>query len=374
MELSIVMPCLNEGETLGLCIKKIKKNLKILNISSEIIVADNGSSDQSILIANKQKVKIVHVKKKGYGSALKLGIFHAKGKYILFADADCSYDFNLIPKFYKEISKGYDLVQGCRLPKYGGKIKPGAMPILHRYLGNPFLSTVAKAFHQLPFNDIYCGMRIFRKKIYKNTKIVSDGMVFAIEHLIKTCLITKKVKEIPITLHKDKRIKNKSHLKTFSDGFESLKFLLIFLPKIIFFIPSIIISLIALYFVIQISSFESILNFQMNFTIFISILLFFLSYQIMLFGIASKFIASEIGFSLKNENYFFKIFKLRYAIFATIFLLALALIMNFINFSFISEKIRVLLTILLVYFSTINLINSIMISLIEFLSKKNNYN
>lgn len=374
MELSIVIPCLNEEETLGLCIKKIKKNLESLDIHSEIIVADNGSSDQSISIANNEKVKIVRVKKKGYGSALKRGIFRAKGKYVLFADADCSYDFNLIPKFYKEISKGYDLVQGCRLPKHGGIIKPGAMPILHRYLGNPFLSTVAKTFHQLPFNDIYCGMRIFRKKVYKNTKIISDGMVFAIEHLIKTYLISKKVKEIPITLHKDKRIKNKSHLKTFSDGFESLKFLLIFLPKIIFIIPSIAISLVALYFIIQTSSFELILNFQMNYKIFISILLFLLSYQIMLFGIASKFIASEIGFSSKNENYFFKVFKLRYSIFATIFLLTLAFIMNFFNFSFVNEKMKILLTILLVYFSTINLINSIMISLIEFLSKKNNYN
>ena len=124
------MPCLNEAETLGFCIKKIKKNLKLLKVRSEIIVADNGSTDNSLAIAKKENVRVINVKKKGYGSALKTGIINARGKYILFADADCSYDFNLIPKFYNEIKKGYDLVQGCRLPKYGGKIKPKAMPLI----------------------------------------------------------------------------------------------------------------------------------------------------------------------------------------------------------------------------------------------------
>lgn len=370
MDLTILMPCLNEAETLDICIKKIKKNLKLLNIKSEIIVADNGSIDDSIKIAKKEKVKIVHVKKKGYGSALKEGIMKAKGKYVLFADADCSYDFNLIPKFYKEITKGYDLVQGCRLPKYGGRIKPRAMPFLHRYFGNPFLSMIAKVFHQLPFNDIYCGMRIFKTELYKKLYIASDGMVFAIEHLIKTCNISSNVKEIPITLFKDGRKKNKSHLKTFSDGFESLKFLLIFLPKIIFFIPSILILLTSIYLIFETSNNLNFMNYNIDFKIFISILLLLLSYQVALFGIASKFISAEIGFTKSKKNFLWKFVQLKYSLIASIFLIILAVMLNLLSVSFIQEEIKSFLTILLIYFSFINLINSIMVSLIEFLSKR----
>ena len=169
------------------------------------------------------------------------------------------------------------------------------MPLLHKYFGNPFLSMIAKVFHKVPFNDIYCGMRIFRTKLYKKLNIVSDGMVFAIEHLIKTHNISNNVKEIPITLFKDKRKKNKSHLKTFSDGFESLKFLLIFLPKIVFFIPSALIALIALFFIFKSNEYLIITKFKIEYKFFISILLLLLSYQIALFGIASKFISAEVG-------------------------------------------------------------------------------
>ncbi len=370
MELTILMPCLNEAETLSFCIKKIKKNLKLLKVRSEIIVADNGSTDNSLAIAKKENVRVVHVKKKGYGSALKKGIINAKGKYILFADADCSYNFNLIPKFYNEIKKGYDLVQGCRLPKYGGKIKPKAMPLLHKYFGNPFLSMIAKVFHKVPFNDVYCGMRIFRTKLYKKLNIVSDGMVFAIEHLIKTHNISNNVKEIPITLFKDRRKKNKSHLKTFSDGFESLKFLLIFLPKIVFFIPSILISLIALFFIFKSNEYFIITKFNIEYKFFISILLLLLSYQITLFGIASKFISAEVGFYKSKKNFFWKFVQLKYSMMGTFLLLIMAFMLNLFDFKFINQEVKILSIVLLIYFSIINLINSIMISLIEFLSKK----
>lgn len=370
MELTILMPCLNEAETLGLCIKQIKKNLRLLNVKSEIIVADNGSTDNSLKIAKQEKVRIVNIKKKGYGAALKEGIIKAKGKYVLFADADCSYNFNLIPKFYKEIIKGYDLVQGCRLPKYGGKIKPKAMPFLHRYFGNPFLSMIAKVFHQLPFNDIYCGMRIFRTKLYRKLSIISDGMVFAIEHLIKTYNISNNVKEIPITLYKDGRQKNKSHLKTFSDGFESIKFLLIFLPKIVFFIPSSIITIIAIFLIFKSTEFNLIPNYKIDYNLFISILLLLMSYQIALFGIASKFISAEVGFYRSKKNFFWRFVQLKYSLLGTFFLLFIAFILKIFDFNFIEPELKMLSVVLLVYFSIINLINSIMISLIEFLSKK----
>ena len=247
------------------------------------------------------------------------------------------------------------------------------MPLLHKYFGNPFLSMIAKVFHKVPFNDIYCGMRIFRTKLYKKLNIVSDGMVFAIEHLIKTHNISNNVKEIPITLFKDKRKKNKSHLKTFSDGFESLKFLLIFLPKIVFFIPSALIALIALFFIFKSNEYLIITKFKIEYKFFISILLLLLSYQITLFGIASKFISAEVGFYKSKKNFFWKFVQLKYSIMGTFLLLLMAFMLNLFDFKFINQEVKILSIVLLIYFSIINLINSIMISLIEFYQiRKNN--
>ena len=163
LELSIVIPCLNEEDTVGLCIDKAFSNLKKLKITGEVILSDNGSSDNSVSIAQTKGAKIVNVKNKGYGAALKAGIEKSKGKYILFADADNSYDFNQIDKFYEELKKGNDLVQGCRLESGGGKIEKGAMPFSHRYFGTPLLSFVARLFYKLPFKDIFCGMRAFKR-------------------------------------------------------------------------------------------------------------------------------------------------------------------------------------------------------------------
>ena len=232
MELSVIIPCLNEEETLGICLEKATKTLNENNVEYEIIVADNGSDDDSIEIANKfSNVKVINVKKRGYGIALRTGISSANGKYILMADADDSYDFKDIMKFLNKTRSGYQLVQGCRFPSGGGKIEKGAMPLSHRIFGNPLLSKIAKTIYGIPFNDIYCGMRCFEKEIYFKKNYFSKGMTFAVENLIKLFSSGAKSTEVPITLYKDGRIKNQSHLKTISDGLQTLKLLLICSPK-----------------------------------------------------------------------------------------------------------------------------------------------
>ena len=163
-QLSVLMPWLVDSETIGKCIEKAKTQIKNLNLDAEIIVADNGSTDGSIDIAEKYGVRIIHVKEKGYGNTLNVGIKNCKGKYIFIADSDQSYDFNEISNFYNKIIQGYDLVQGCRLPSGGGSIEKGAMPITHRYIGNLNFTLMTKILFGLPFNDIYCGMKIIKKR------------------------------------------------------------------------------------------------------------------------------------------------------------------------------------------------------------------
>ena len=185
MDLSVVIPCLNESETIATCIEKAKKEIQKLNISAEIIVSDNGSTDGSIQISERMGAKVFPCLEKGYGSAVINGINNSQGKYILIADADDSYNFEDLPIFYKKINEGYDLVQGCRMPSGGGKIEKGAMPISHRIIGNPMFSFLGKIFYSLPFNDVYCGMKILRKNFFKNANFFSKGMVFCLEILIQ---------------------------------------------------------------------------------------------------------------------------------------------------------------------------------------------
>jgi glycosyltransferase involved in cell wall biosynthesis len=165
-EVSIIMPCLNEADTLAACIGKAKRALNEQKIAGEIIVADNGSTDGSLAIATKLGARLIHVREKGYGSALMGGILAAQGKYIIMGDADDSYDFLETPKFLEKLREGFDIVQGCRLPSGGGVVKPGAMPFLHRVWGNPMFSFLARWWFRSPLHDVYCGLRGFRKDVY----------------------------------------------------------------------------------------------------------------------------------------------------------------------------------------------------------------
>ena len=246
IDLSVVMPCLNEADTLETCILKAQNAINNLGITGEVIIADNGSTDGSQSIAQKLGARVVNVIQKGYGSALMGGISAARGKYIIMGDADDSYDFLDVPKFVNELEKGFDLVQGCRLPSGGGTIKPKAMPFLHRWWGNPMFSVMARIWFKAPIHDVYCGLRGFRKEFQEGLDQRCVGMEFATEMIIKSSLRGAKIAEVPITLHPDGRKAHAPHLKTFRDGWRTLRFFLMFSPRWLFLYPGIILSLLGL--------------------------------------------------------------------------------------------------------------------------------
>jgi glycosyltransferase involved in cell wall biosynthesis len=237
LELSIVMPCLNEAETLEACISKANRALREGNITGEIVVADNGSTDQSIAIAGRLGARVVHVNARGYGNALMGGISAAAGKYIVMGDADDSYDFGEAPRFLNKLREGYDLVQGCRLPSGGGVVKKGAMPFTHRWLGNPAFSLMAKQMFTSPIHDVYCGLRGFTKELYDRLDLRCTGMEFATEMIIKSSLLGARIAEVPITLHPDGRITHAPHLRTIRDGWRTLRFFLLLCPRWLFLYP-----------------------------------------------------------------------------------------------------------------------------------------
>ncbi len=237
LELSIVMPCLNEADTVGICVRKAQSAILEMGIQAEVIIADNGSTDGSQAIASEHGARVVPVAAKGYGNALMGGITAAKGKYVIMGDADDSYDFGEAPKFVAKLREGYELVQGCRFPRGGGTIKPGAMPFLHYWLGNPLFSFLSRLWFQAPINDIYCGLRGFTKDLYNRLDQRCYGMEFATEMVIKASLFKAKIAEVPITLHPDGRKAHPPHLKTWRDGWRTLRFFLLYSPRWLFLIP-----------------------------------------------------------------------------------------------------------------------------------------
>ncbi|HEY7472156.1 MAG TPA: glycosyltransferase family 2 protein [Gemmatimonadota bacterium] len=236
MELSVVIPCLNECETLSTCIEKAQRSIQALGTSGEIIVADNGSTDGSIEIAGRAGARVVHVRNRGYGQALMGGIEASKGRYIIMADADDSYDFLDIPRFMERLREGFELVQGCRLPSGGGTILPGAMPLLHRW-GNPFLSSIARRWFRAPVHDVYCGMRGFSRRLYDALDLRCTGMELAVEMIVKASIRNSRIAEVPITLYPDGRISHAPHLRTFRDGWRTLRLFLLSSPYWLFFLP-----------------------------------------------------------------------------------------------------------------------------------------
>src|SRR5207248_2790614 len=238
VEVSVVIPCLNEEDTLGSCIEKARQALREHNITGEIIVADNGSTDSSRTIAQQEGARVVMVKEPGYGSVLMGGIAAATGRFVIIGDADASYDFLEIPNIIKKLREGFDLVQGCRLPSGGGSIQPGAMPFLHRWVGNPLFSFLVRRWFNAPINDVYCGLRGFSKTMYPRIDQLCTGMEFATEMIIKASLHGEKIVEVPITLHPDGRRSHAPHLKTFRDGWRTFRYFLMCSPRWLFLVPS----------------------------------------------------------------------------------------------------------------------------------------
>jgi glycosyltransferase involved in cell wall biosynthesis len=239
LDLTILMPCLNEAETLATCIEMAKRGLESAGVSGEVIVADNGSTDGSIEIAEKHGARVVHVAAKGYGSALRGGIEAARGRWILMGDADASYDFSEASRFVEKLRAGFDVVMGCRLPAGGGTIMRGAMPWKNRWLGNPSLSFLGRLFFKTPIRDFHCGLRAFTRDAYERMQPKTTGMEFASEMVMKASIQEMRVAEVPITLHKDGRSRP-PHLKPWRDGWRHLRFMLIYSPRWLFLVPGLV--------------------------------------------------------------------------------------------------------------------------------------
>ncbi|HEV8427384.1 MAG TPA: glycosyltransferase family 2 protein [Pyrinomonadaceae bacterium] len=242
IELSVIMPCLNEAETLATCIKKAQRWMTKNDVSGEVIIADNGSTDGSQRIAQVMGARLVDVPERGYGAALRAGIEAARGTYVIMGDADDSYNFANLGPFLNKLRSGYDLVMGNR---FAGGIEPGAMPPLHKYLGNPVLTGIGRLLFRSPCRDFHCGLRGFSKKAALKMDLRTPGMEFASEMVVKATLNNLRIIEVPTTLSPDGRSRE-PHLRSWRDGWRHLRFLLLYSPRWLFFYPGALLMLVGL--------------------------------------------------------------------------------------------------------------------------------
>lgn len=242
MELTVVLPCLNEAETLAVCIRKAKASIASLGVDGEVVVADNGSTDGSQDIARAEGARVVDVPIRGYGAALMAGITDAHGTFVIMADADDSYDLSNLGPFVEALRGGADLVMGNR---FAGGIKPGAMPALHRYLGNPVLTAIGRVLFRSPVRDFHCGIRGFRREAIIGLDLRTTGMEFASEMVVKATLQKLAIVEVPTTLSPDGRSRP-PHLRTWRDGWRHLRFLLLYSPRWLFLYPGVVLVVLGL--------------------------------------------------------------------------------------------------------------------------------
>lgn len=335
VELTVVIPCLNEADTIAIVVGKALTGIRNAGVAGEVVVADNGSTDGSQAIAEGLGARVVPVPERGYGAALMGGIEAARGKWVLMGDADDSYDFLEIPRFVEYLRQGYELVQGCRLPAGGGEVKPGAMPFLHRWLGNPGFSLLAKIMFGTKVNDVHCGMRAFTKEAHRRLGQRCTGMEFATEMLIKSSLADLKTAEVPITLHPDGRKAHGPHLRTFRDGWRHLRLYLLFSPRWLYLLPGLLLSLLGLIgyalAMPRATVFGATLDLQ---TLLVASMLLLIGAQLVLFALATKVFAvysHMLPDDPKLDN-FFRVFTLEKGVIASLavaavgFLLLLAVV------------------------------------------------
>ncbi len=295
------MPCLNEAETLGTCIDKAQSWLRKNNVSGEIVIGDNGSTDGSQKIAEAKGARVIAVPSKGYGSALMGAIEASNGKYVIMGDSDDSYDFENLNLYVEKLREGFDLVMGNR---FKGGIKKGAMPFMHRYLGNPVLSFIGRLFFNCPVRDFHCGLRGFRQDIVKLLDLKTTGMEFASEMVVKATIFDLKITEVPTTLSPDGRSRP-PHLRTWQDGWRHLRFLLIYSPRWLFLYPGIFLMLIGgllgsvLIFQGPVKLTDQI-YFDTN-TLLYSGAFIIIGFQSVCFGLFTRVYAIETGFLPKRD-------------------------------------------------------------------------
>ncbi|HET9383854.1 MAG TPA: glycosyltransferase family 2 protein, partial [Gemmatimonadales bacterium] len=329
-EVSVVMPCLNEADTLAACIGKARRSLDDNGLHGEIIVADNGSTDGSVAIAERLGARVVHVSTRGYGHALMEGIDASHGKYVIMGDADDSYDFLEIPRFVAALRQGFDLVQGCRLPSGGGRVLPGAMPFLHRWWGNPMFSAMARRWFHAPIHDVYCGLRGFTRAHYDSLDQRCTGMEFATEMIIKSSLRGVRIGEVPITLHPDGRVAHAPHLKTFRDGWRTLRFFLMYSPRWLFLVPGGVLMLLGLlgYALAMPGVTIRAVTFDAHTLLFASLAIL-CGYQSILFALFAKTFATSEGLMPEDArlNRFFSIVNLERGLIAGCATLVIGLVL-----------------------------------------------
>ena len=330
LEVSVVLPCLNEADTLGRCIEQAQRALKEHGMTGEIIVADNGSVDGSQDIARRLGARVVEVQPRGYGNALRGGISAARGTFVVMGDADESYDFLELPKFVQKLRDGYDLAQGCRLPSGGGTIRPGAMPRLHRWWGNPMFSAMVRTMFWAPVHDVYCGLRALRRDLFDRLDLRSSGMEFATEMVIKSSLQNARIAEVPITLHPDGRKAHVPHLKTFRDGWRTLRFFLMCSPRWLFLYPGLLlVALGVLGYVLALPGLRvGRVHFDAH-TLLFSSLAILLGHQSIVFAIFAKTVAMAEGLLPPNRrmNVFFRVATLERGLIAGAATLAAGLVL-----------------------------------------------
>jgi glycosyltransferase involved in cell wall biosynthesis len=301
-EVTILMPCLNEAETLSACIHAARKGMESAGVEGEILIADNGSTDGSQKIAESLGARVVDVPTRGYGSALRAGMDAARGKFLIMGDSDQSYDFSQIAPFLQKLRAGADLVMGCRMPGGGGKIVPGAMPWKHRWIGNPVLTLIGRVLFNCPSHDFHCGLRALTKEAFTRLDLRTSGMEFASEMVIKASLRGLKIEEVPITLHKDGRSRP-PHLRSWRDGWRHLRFMLLFSPRWLLLYPGILAFLVGSVFFLRLLggpiNFWGV-NFDLN-TLEVAGLLLLFGYQMILFACFARIFAFTRGFLPPNH-------------------------------------------------------------------------
>ena len=295
LELSVVIPCLNEEKTLPDCIAIAKNAMLKAGINGEVVISDNGSTDRSVQIAKENGARVVHASSKGYGNAIISGMHGARGKFLIMGDADGSYDFNDIPKFIEPLKEGADFVMGSRIK---GTIHPGAMPFLNRYLGTPVLTFLINLFFKSKISDVNCGLRALTKQAFNRLNLKAGGMELASEMVIKACLARLKIVEVPTSLSPDNRDRA-PHLRPFRDGWRHLRFILLFAPTWLFLVPGSI-SLVAGSTIMMCILLLNLKNFGF-FTMFFAQGLIFLGAQIIFLGISARGFAQFKAFLIRND-------------------------------------------------------------------------